>query len=224
MNITVRLLHVTPLEILVSAIRQCYESQDKSDSVWKKVSPEIEGYYLGEKDKDLINRITADGHGSTLEHIAFNFQIKGISRLNLQELARHRMASLSVKSTRYTLKLLKNESSFFYNKNNDAMLPVNGMERASKYINMTGIEQIDIASVHALENLVQLIQAGYTNDQAKYALPECFKTDLYWTINARSLTNFLQLRLSPRAHFEIRELSNLILQSIPVEYRFLFNI
>jgi thymidylate synthase (FAD) len=111
MNITVELLHVTPLQILVGAIRQCYESQDKSDSGtnYKEI---CEGWKLGPKDKALIETITKDGHGSTLEHINFNFQIKGISRLNLQELARHRMASYSVKSTRYTLKELKNEEPF----------------------------------------------------------------------------------------------------------------
>jgi hypothetical protein len=46
-------------------------------------------------------------HASILEHVTYNFSIEGISRACLQELARHRMASLSVKSTRYTLKELK---------------------------------------------------------------------------------------------------------------------
>lgn len=222
MNITVRLLHVTPLEILVSAIRQCYESQDKSDSYYEDSFVGLEGrtpvdYRLGEKDKDLINRITADGHGSTLEHIAFNFQIKGISRLNLQELARHRMASLSVKSTRYTLKELKGEEEFNH-------LDPEDWDRAEKYLNFIGISDIDTCSMIALDNIRSLIQAGFPNDQAKYALPESYKLDMYWTINARSLQNFLTLRLSSRAHFEIRELANKVYDAIPEQYKFLFKV
>lgn len=42
-------------------------------------------------------------HASVLEHINLSFFIKGISRGVLQELARHRLASPTVRSTRYTL-------------------------------------------------------------------------------------------------------------------------
>ena len=226
MNITVELLHVTPLEILVGAIRQCYESQDKSDSTHEWIdndeAPSTYEFVLGSKDKALIERITKDGHGSTLEHINFNFQIKGISRLNLQELARHRMASPSVKSTRYTLKELKNEKPFI---NFDADSFNKNIERIEKYINLTGIEHIDRVSTWALENLRELVCSGnYTNDECKYALPECYKVDLYWSINTRSLQNFLTLRMSERAHFEIRELANKVYEQIPEEYKFLFKV
>ena len=47
-------------------------------------------------------------------------------------------------------------------------------------------------------------------DKIKYALPECYKTELVWTINLRSLRNFLKLRLSLKAHQEIRKLATII--------------
>ena len=91
----VTLLHHTPLTVCSNAIRTCWQSFDKSDNG-------------GEKDRELIDRVgNKFKHASTLEHLAYNFYIKGISRACLQELARHRMTSLSVKSTRYTLKELK---------------------------------------------------------------------------------------------------------------------
>lgn len=222
MNISTELLYVTPIEIAIRAIRQCYESQDNSDSsyvVGSGSNPSID-YRIGPKDEALVKRIIMSGHTSTLEHINFSFNIKGISRLNLQELARHRMASLSVKSTRYTLSELKKEESFF-----DFGVPSPTMyfDDASKYINLIGIEEIDVASLHALEALRKLVKSGrYSNDYAKYALPECYKLDLVWTINARSLRNFLSLRTSPRAHFEIRELAQKIYDAIPKVYLFLF--
>jgi len=42
-------------------------------------------------------------HYSVLEHASLTFLIKGTSRAVLQELARHRIASYSVRSTRYTM-------------------------------------------------------------------------------------------------------------------------
>ena len=96
----ITLQHHTPLIFCANAIRTCWQSFDKSD----------EG---GEKDRELIDRVgNKFKHASTLEHLVYNFYIQGISRALLQELARHRIASLSVKSTRYTLKELKNEEIF----------------------------------------------------------------------------------------------------------------
>ncbi|MBD3839454.1 MAG: FAD-dependent thymidylate synthase, partial [Epsilonproteobacteria bacterium] len=98
MNVT--LLQHTPLEITAHAIRTCWQSFDKSD-------------HGGQKDKELIDRVgNKFKHASTLEHLYFTFYIQGVSRALLQELARHRIASLSVKSTRYTLKELKNLEVF----------------------------------------------------------------------------------------------------------------
>lgn len=97
----VELLHFTPIEVAVQAIRTCYNSCDKSDD-------------LGERDIKLIKSIIANNHTSTIEHISYNFKISGISRALLQELSRHRLASLSVRSTRYVLKKeLQYEESFF---------------------------------------------------------------------------------------------------------------
>lgn len=42
---------------------------------------------------------------------------------------------------------------------------------------------------------------------ARYLLPEATKTSLVMTINARSLQNFLTLRLDSHAQWEIRELA-----------------
>jgi thymidylate synthase ThyX len=48
------------------------------------------------------------------------------------------------------------------------------------------------------------------NDLMKYMLPESFRTSLVWTINIRSLNNFLKLRSDKGSHFEIRKLAGLV--------------
>ena len=195
----VLLKHYTPLSICSNAIRTCWQSFDKSDNG-------------GEKDKELIDRVgNKFKHSSTLEHLVYNFYIKGVSRALLQEFARHRIASLSVKSTRYTLKELKNEKEFYVFDS-----------RAEKYLVKTDVDIVDNASLKALENLRQVLQKGISNDKAKYCLPESYKTELSWTINARSLQNFLSLRSSKSALWEIRELSLQIYNVLPEEHKYIF--
>jgi len=190
----------TSLEVCASAIRTCWQSFDKSDNG-------------GEKDRELIDRVgNKFKHASTLEHLVYTFYIQGISRALLQELARHRIASLSVKSTRYTLKELKLEERF-----------VSGnFERAQKYLVLTGVEMVDNMSIAALENLRLVLKEGISNDKAKYCLPESYKTELTWTINARSLQNFINLRSSKSALWEIQNLAQELYKNLPDDHKYLF--
>lgn len=194
----ITLLHHTPLEVCSHAIRTCWDSHDKSDQG-------------GEKDRELINRVgNIFKHASTLEHLNYTFFIQGISRACLQELARHRMASYSVKSSRYTLAELKRAD-------------ISTLDSASQFIKLTNNDKVNQASLKALQNLQELLlDSSTTNDIAKYAMPECYLTELTWSINARSLQNFLSLRSDKRALWEIQELAHAIYNTLPVEHRYLF--
>lgn len=212
----VKLLSYTKLQVCAKAIRTCWESFERSDS-----TDDI----CGQVDKNLIIRIgNKEKHASTLEHLTFTFFIEGISRACLQELARHRIASLSVKSTRYTLKELKNDSVF-----QTLLHPVevenlkNNMENVfTKYLVFTGNKDVDLASCIALANLGYLVNTGVSNDLVKYCIPEAYKTTLTWTINARALQNFLSLRTTPRALWEIRDLALNIFAALPEDYKYIF--
>ena len=89
--------------------------------------------------------------------------------------------------------------------------------RAEKYIHLTGDDDVDYASICALENLRELVVAGKSNDIAKYALPECWRVRLTATINLRSLQNFLSLRTDRKALPEIQHLARLIYESLPTD-------
>jgi thymidylate synthase (FAD) len=67
-----------------------------------------------------------------------------------------------------------------------------------------------------------LVKQGISNDKVKYSLPECYKTELSWTINARSLQNFLKLRTSKSALWEIRELATNIFNALPKEHQYIY--
>ena len=94
----VKLLHYTPLDVALEAALVCTSSDDQLEN------------YKGKRDEFLLN-LLEQGHESVFEHIVYTFRIENITRALLQELARHRHISLSVKSTRYTLRkeALKNK-------------------------------------------------------------------------------------------------------------------
>ena len=235
---TVKLLHNTPLWVASKAIRKCWASEDKSDtteeliylcptcnikgvhlddSTWlcnNEECKDFSNYYkednerTGPKDRELIHRVgNKNKHASTLEHINYTFDIDGISRACLQELARHRHASMSVKSTRYTLKELK-EAKYTTQAVMNFLVKVD--------------EVTDEYNFYALCKIREELKLGKSNDKVKYSLPEAYKTSLVWTINMRSLQNFLALRTNKAALWEIRDLANLIYNTLPEEHKYMY--
>ncbi len=202
---TVTLLHHTPLEIADQAIGQCWG---------KGCMPTYDK--LVERMDRVANK---HKHASTIEHITYNFNVDGISRACLQELARHRISSFSVKSSRYTLGELKAEEPF----TSIDLFPVgDGKVRARKYLVSTSDIDVNATMMMQLELLRRLLATGISNDIAKYCLPEAYKTSLSWSINARSLQNFLSLRSDKAALWEIRDLAHTIFDSLPEDHKFLF--
>ena len=212
---TVKLLHNTPLTYVAHGMRMSHNNHDKSDS---------NGFVIGPKDLALIDRVGNKlKHASTLEPLQYIFDIDGISRACLQEVVRHRVGSFTVESTRYTLHKLRTEQPFTeYTDFNDQEYLQDGYERACKYLVMTENEHVNRYSILALDNLRDLLVAGISNDLAKYALPEAYKVRLQYTVNARSLQNFLALRSAKDALWEIRLLAAAIYQSLPDDHKFLF--
>lgn len=96
-------------------------------------------------------------------------------------------------------------------------IPAEAVQRAEKYIHLTGDDAVDYMSIVALENLRELVLTGKPNDIVKYALPECWRVRLTATINLRSLQNFLSLRTDKKALPEIQRLAHLIYAQLPVD-------
>ena len=63
---------------------------------------------------------------------------------------------------------------------------------------------------------------GLENDIAKFCLPESYKTELTWTINARSLQNFIALRSDKSALWEIRDMAYKLYETLPQTHQYLF--
>lgn len=185
----IKLLYYTPLDVADIAIGKCWDKQKEKVDCDRM-------YRVGNKFK----------HSSTLEHISYSFDIDGISRACLQELARHRHTSLSVKSTRYTLKELKEAEPLVF----------------KEFMVYTDVYAVDDYVEDILSTIQYLMNHNkISNDVAKYMLPEAYKTSLVWTINMRSLQNFLSLRTDKAALWEIRKLAYNIFKQIPEEHKFM---
>jgi len=198
-KIKVHLLSHSPLRNAIIGARTCYSSFDRDDYKDER--------NIGENNEKLLRRLIALGHESVIEHVVYTFRIVGSSRGFLQQLVRHRIASYSVQSTRYTLKKLI--SGAVINPEEFCVIPEEFTEKEREAL---------------LGMLLELKKAikQFPNDVAKYLLPESFRTELVWTINARSLRNFLKLRLHPKAHFEIRHVANLVVKALPKTHLILF--
>jgi thymidylate synthase (FAD) len=191
-------------EVIIDAVGQPYKNEGPSMKLAEKV---VNVYH----------------HGSVAEHAYIGFRIEGISRLCLQELARHRIASLTVQSTRFVLSDMLDDYENIMNFRIPAMsdekellhryfvFPDNfGDEElldACEDVCMCAIERMD-ALYNKYKN--HKLSRKALNDRIKYLLPENFRTSLTWTINVRSLNNFLSLRSEETAHPEIRHLSRLV--------------
>jgi thymidylate synthase (FAD) len=232
----VKLKYITPLVICSDAIRQCHQSQDRSDTrqtqdeaVTEAIMEDNYGFdsrsIIGSKDKALIDRVGVKfKHESTLEHIVVSLDISDISRALLQEWSRTRHMSQTVQSSRYTLGALKDESSFISydgSGREDMFINDEQWDRASKYIVLTGDDRTDYNSVIMLDMLRINILSGTSNDITKYNMCEALKTSLTATINFRSLRNMLSLRSDKSALYEYRLLTREIYNAIPEEYHFL---
>jgi len=186
------LLHASPLWLAAHACRMSHDNHDKSDSS-KGIT--------GTKDMELIERVGNKlKHKSILEQLVYHFDIDGISRACLQELARHRTARLTVKSTRYTLNKMKPEDNFM-----DYLVSVSP----------------EIDDMNAIQ-LKAIAYSSKSNDIKKYMLPEAFKTSLIWQIDGRNLQNFLTLRCSNEALWEIRDLSKEIFDNLPDHHKYIY--
>lgn len=184
----VTLIHATPLDVADLAIGKCWDKPSKS---------------LGHKIERIHRVGNKNKHASTLEHINYTFDIDGMSRACLQELARHRMQSLSVKSTRYTLKELKDATDF------------------RPFFVPTGCCYMDDQVIYMLGQVKKMLKEGVSNDRVKYMLPEAYKTSLVSTMNLRALQHFLQLRTSKAALWEIRELAEAMYRATPDSHKFM---
>lgn len=199
----VKLLHYTPLDVALEAALVCTSSDDQLEN------------YKGKRDEFLLN-LLGQGHESVFEHIVYTFRIENITRALLQELARHRHISLSVKSTRYTLRkeALKNKFALNF-KTPIFMAYFSKQQEAYKQL-LNALDEME-------KTIINAINVGIKNDVVKYFVPEALTTKLIMTVNLRELRHILMLRTGHNVLAEFRWLCFELYKALPEDHKFLFS-
>ena len=183
-----------PLRLIELAGRTCYKSEDK---------------ITNESTIIFVEKINDLGHESVLEHSAMSVKFicdRGVSH----ELVRHRLCSFSQESTRYCN--YKGGVTF--------VIPpwINIPEAKYNHKNIDSIyffepnSTIDVgnpwasAMAYSEETYIELLDDGWSPQQARSVLPNSLKTEIVVTANFREWKHIFKLRTSKAAHPQMREI------------------
>lgn len=165
------------------------------------------------KDRSLIGYLMRNGHGTPFEHAVFQFFVKAPIFV-VREWQRHRMASYNEQSGRYTEFLPE-----FYvpdhvrrpdpDNKQGAVRGMREIDLATGSANPT-LWAIDSASDLAYQTYREMLVGGVAREMARMVLPLNLYTSFWFTVNARSLMNFLALRNHPNAQWEIQRYAQAI--------------
>jgi thymidylate synthase (FAD) len=177
---------------------------------------------LDEADEGLIRFLMRDRHGTPFEHNAFRFHIR-TPIFVAREWFRHRIGSFNEFSMRYA----RATDEFYVPATGDVRSQVGKPGAysfepvAPELAEHTRAELQKVYDV-AYSTYEQLVEAGVARELARAVLPVGAYTEFYWTVNARSLMNFLSLRSAEAAQREIRRYAEaceqLFATAMPVTY------
>lgn len=146
------------------------------------------------KNEGLINYLMREKHGSPFEHNALKFYVKAPIFV-FREFHRHRIASYNEMSGRYT----KLEPEFYLPGDDRKLINIGTSSRPEfapgtpEQVKQT---QDGIWEIYdfAWERYEELLNQGVANEVARLVLPVGIFSQMYVTMNLRSIFNFLSLR------------------------------
>ena len=187
-----------------------------------RVSFAVRKEEMDDKDKGLIKFLMREKHGTPFEHNSFRFHIRCPIFVG-REWMRHRFSSFNEESARYH-KL----SDDFYVPEPEAVRSQVGkpgsytFEPVEASLAQATITQLKNNYKAAYDSYLELIEKGVAKELARAVLPFGIYTQFYWTLNARSLMNFIALRNSETAQYEIRIFAQAVekffAEKMPVTY------
>lgn len=169
-----------------------------------RVSFAVRKEVMDDRDKGLIGFLMRDRHGSPFEHNSFRFHIR-CPIFVVREWMRHRISSFNEESGRYH----QLEADFYVPEVHNVRSQVG---KPGAYTFEPVDEELANETRGRFEQIYrdvykeyeEMLERGVAKEVARTILPVGIYTQFYWTINARSLMNFLSLRNAEAAQYEIR--------------------
>jgi thymidylate synthase (FAD) len=159
---------------------------------------------MDESDQGLIRFLLREKHASPFEHSVFRFHVR-CPIFVAREWMRHRWSSFNEFSLRYA----KATEDFYVPEVEDVRTQVGkpgaySFEPVEPEVAEQTREELETVYETAFAAYERLVELGVARELARAALPVGAYTEFYWTVNARSLMNFLSLRAAEAAQREIR--------------------
>ena len=177
---------------------------------------------LDDSDQGLIRFLMRERHGTPFEHNAFRFHVR-CPIFVAREWFRHRIGSFNEFSMRYA----RATDDFYVPEPEDVRTQVGkpgaySFEPVAPELAEQTREELRAVYEAAYRTYEQLVEQGVARELARSVLPVGAYTEFYWTVNARSLMNFLSLRNSETAQREIRRYAEacerFLEEQMPVTY------
>jgi thymidylate synthase (FAD) len=165
---------------------------------------------VDDADAGLIRFLMRDRHGTPFEHNAFRFHIR-CPIFVAREWFRHRVGSFNEFSMRYA----RATDDFYVPDAEDVRSQVGkpgaySFEPVPDELAETTREELRAAYDAAYATYERLVEQGVARELARVVLPVGAYTEFYWTVNARSLMNFVSLRAADTAQREIRRYADAV--------------
>jgi thymidylate synthase (FAD) len=159
---------------------------------------------LDERNRGLIRFLMRERHGTPFEHNAFRFHIR-CPIFVAREWFRHRVGSFNELSGRYT----ELPEAFYLPAAEDVRTQVGkpgaySFETVAPEVADRTRDTMREAYAAAYRAYRAMLDEGIAKEVARAVLPVGIYTEFYWTVNARSIMNFLGLRNHETAQREIR--------------------
>lgn len=182
---------LSPIRLIEQAGRTCYKSENRITE---------------ESAKQFVQKLNDLNHESVIEHSAMTVKFicdRGVSH----ELVRHRLASFSQESTRYCN--YKGGVSFIIPPWVDIEEGEYDFTKAETLANVKLHSDGDLwlsMMDHCEDVYIDLLNYGWSPQQARSVLPNSLKAEIVMTTNFREWRHIFKLRCSSAAHPQMREL------------------
>ncbi len=218
----VTLLEATddPERVICTAARNDYMGEFVGSMAFEDVMADIEGDSLGDRQETLIHHLMEHGHFGPFEHPQATFAIEGVSRSCMAQLTRHRHVSFDVQSMRYVAfddvdpaKVREGELVVIPPSATDPDW-VGRNQRTGQVDEETAAEREEIFKdtiENAVESYQDLLDLGMPPEDARFVLPIGTKVNIVMSMNARMLMHVADMRAAADAQWEIREMTEEIL-------------
>ncbi|WP_254271195.1 FAD-dependent thymidylate synthase [Haloarcula marina] len=214
----VTLLEATedPEDLVCKAARNDYSAEFVGGQSLEATMEDVDGDTLEEKKETLIGHLLKHGHYGPFEHPQITFAVEGVSRSCMAQITRHRHVSFDVQSMRYVS--FDDVDPADVREGEMVVVPpsatdpdwVGRNQKTDAVDEETVGERAEIFR-DTIENAVQsyqdLLDLGMPPEDARFVLPIGTEVNMVMSMNARMLMHVADMRAAADAQWEIRELT-----------------